>query len=144
MNGDPATDPIHNWGQGIVKLASFSKVYMKISGGFSEMDALPSGARQGAWDSLARQQLFQETRMWVERWLQEVLTAFGPKRIMFASDWPICNVGGGGNQVSWINWWSIVDGFIKDSMSEESQLDFWSSNAGRTYGLDIQVNTIQA
>lgn len=135
LDGNLARKAFHDWSQEMVRLASFSNVYMKVSGGFSEMDPLPPSVRQGPWDFSTRQELLQDIRRWAENWLREILTIFGPRRVMFGSDWPVCNVGGGGNEVSWMNWWSIVEGFVKSDMSEEDQRYFWSGNAIRAYGL---------
>ncbi|KAL9579683.1 MAG: hypothetical protein Q9212_004966 [Teloschistes hypoglaucus] len=125
-----------DWKGGMTKLASFEKTYVKISGAFSEMDALPPQREQGEQGSLKRQKLLQETVMWVEHWLREILTIFGPERVMFGSDWPVCNVGGGGNDVSWMNWWSSVNEFVRHDINAEDQARFWNGNAVKAYGLD--------
>ncbi|KAI4105986.1 MAG: hypothetical protein L6R37_002447 [Teloschistes peruensis] len=134
--GNPDAGTFDDWKAGMTKLASFEKTYVKISGAFSEMDALPSQAEQGEQDSLKRQKLLQGTLMWVERWLREILTIFGPERVMFGSDWPVCNVGGGGNDVSSMNWWSVVDEFLRHHLNAEDQARLWSGNAVKAYGLD--------
>ncbi|KAL8646147.1 MAG: hypothetical protein Q9226_006995 [Calogaya cf. arnoldii] len=133
-DGKPATEPFISWKTQIARIASFSNVYMKVSGGFSGMVPLPSEGEQGDWGSQARDDLVKRTRNWSGSWLGELLTVFGPRRTLFGSDWPVLNVGGGGNRVSWMNWWSVIDGFIKDSLSEEDQASFWSENALRAYG----------
>ncbi|KAL8628279.1 hypothetical protein Q9189_006006 [Teloschistes chrysophthalmus] len=134
--GNPDAGIFDEWKGGMTKLASFEKTYVKISGAFSEMDALPSQAEQGEQGSLKRQKLLQETLVWVKRWLREMLTIFGPERVMFGSDWPVCNVGGGGNDVSWMNWWSTVNEFVRHHLNAEDQAKFWSGNAVKAYGLD--------
>ncbi|KAL8943166.1 MAG: hypothetical protein Q9216_001220 [Gyalolechia sp. 2 TL-2023] len=135
LNGNPPSETFREWKREVARLASFSNVYMKISGGFSEMDALPPGVRQGPWDSSVRQELLRDARNWAENWLKETLTVFGPRRVLFGSDWPVCNVGGGGNKVSWMNWWSVVQDFVENSMSGDDQPHFWSGNATRAYSL---------
>ncbi|KAL8702130.1 MAG: hypothetical protein Q9201_004564 [Fulgogasparrea decipioides] len=136
QHGNPAVEAFNDWKVAMAKLASFSNTYVKISGGLSEIDPLPSEAEQGALDSDARAELLQKTRSWVEKWLKDTLTIFGPRRVMFGSDWPVCNIGGSGNNVGWINWWSVINNFIKDNMKAEDQADFWSGNATRAYGVD--------
>lgn len=139
QEGNPITEVLGNWRAEMVRLASYSNVYIKISGGFSEMDALPAETKQGALGSPKRDALLIEMREWAEHWLKEVLTIFGTRRVMFGSDWPVCNIGGGGNKVGWMNWWSLMNGFIEDNMSQEDQADFWGGNALRAYGrLDYQ------
>ncbi|KAL8732822.1 MAG: hypothetical protein Q9181_003802 [Wetmoreana brouardii] len=136
QHGSLAVEPFNDWKVAMAKLASFPKTYVKISGGLSEIDPLPPQAEQGALDSDARAELLQKTGSWVGNWLKETLTIFGPRRVMFGSDWPVCNIGGGGNNVGWINWWSVTNDFMKDNMNTEKQADFWSGNAMRAYGVD--------
>ncbi|KAL8961070.1 MAG: hypothetical protein Q9193_002318 [Seirophora villosa] len=133
LNDTSNADTFHGWRQEMSKLAACSNVYVKISGGFSEMDALPIGSEQGAPGSYTRNDLLRDIRKRVERWLKEALVIFGPRRVLFGSDWPVCNIGGGGNEVSWINWWSLVKGFVADNMTEEDQTNFWSGNALKAY-----------
>ncbi|KAI4246620.1 MAG: hypothetical protein LQ352_006368 [Teloschistes flavicans] len=137
-DGHPDVDIFGDWKDGMTKLASFKKTYVKISGAFSEMNALPSQEEQGEQGSSKRQTLLQETLVWVKRWLTEILTIFGPERVMFGSDWPVCNIGGGGNDVSWLNWCSVVNEFIRDDINAENQANFWSGNAVKAYGLNPQ------
>ncbi|KAL9615384.1 MAG: hypothetical protein Q9167_000212 [Letrouitia subvulpina] len=130
----PEVLELDNWQSGMARLASFSNTYVKISGGFSEILPLPSHQQQKAMDFWSRAQLIQKAGDWIERWMVKVLLLFGPERIMFGSDWPICNIGGGGNEIAWMNWWWIVERFAKSYLSEESQVGFWSGNAMRVYG----------
>ncbi|KAL8735317.1 MAG: hypothetical protein Q9166_000862 [cf. Caloplaca sp. 2 TL-2023] len=134
-NGKPATEPFEGWKEQMSRLASFSSVYVKVSGGFSEMEVLPSEVEQEGWGTPTREKLVQNMHMWADNWLKNILTIFGRQRMTFGSDWPVCNVGGGGNQVSWMNWWSIIDGFVSDNMNKEDLANFWSSNALRAYGI---------
>lgn len=100
------------------------------------MGALPASVDQGPWDSSLRQRLVQDARDWAEKWMKQLLITFGARRVMFGSDWPVCNVGGGDNEVSWMNWWSVVEGFVKDNLSEDDQAQLWSGNAIRAYCLN--------
>lgn len=134
MDGNPVVEAFQDWSHEMTRLASCSNVYIKISGGFSEMDALPHETKQGALDSAERDALLKRLRTWAENWLKVILTFFGPGRMMFGSDYPVCNVGGGGNGVSWMNWWSLVNGFVEDHMSQEDQASFWAGNALKAYG----------
>lgn len=135
-DGSPAEEIFRDWSREIGRLASFSNIYMKLSGGFSEMGALPASVDQGPWDSSLRQRLVQDARDWAEKWMKQLLITFGARRVMFGSDWPVCNVGGGDNEVSWMNWWSVVEGFVKDNLSEDDQAQLWSGNAIRAYCLN--------
>ncbi|KAL8808691.1 MAG: hypothetical protein Q9200_004122 [Gallowayella weberi] len=135
QDGNPATEPFMKWKELMVRLASLPNVYMKLSGGFSEMNALPHQTEQGDWGFAARDELVQKTQDWAGRWLRETVAAFAPQSILYGSDWPVCNVGGGGNQVSWLNWWSVVGNFVQENLSKEDQAGFWSGNALRAYGV---------
>lgn len=136
IDSSSVMDAMRDWRQEMTRLAYYPCLYVKVSGGFSEMDALPPEAKQGTWGSPERAALLKDTRMWAEHWLKETLAIFGPRRMMFGSDWPVCNVGGGGNKVSWMNWWSLVKDFVEDNMTEDDQANFWSGNALRAYGRD--------
>lgn len=68
---------------------------MKLSGGFSEMP-----------ESLKAQDashIFQA----MFGWLGIVLATFGPSRIMFGSDWPVCTFGG--NEDAWTRWRDVIE-----------------------------------
>lgn len=62
-------------------------------------------------------------------YLNVVLEAFGSKRIMFGSDWPVCNVAGGYEKVLSI----VLDYTLK--LTRNEQEDFWGNNATRIYNL---------
>jgi hypothetical protein len=100
--GSPTFDPsFRTWETRIRELALFSKTYMKISGGFSEIR--PLSPQQEQLDFWTRADLMRQTYSWMMDWLDRVLSDFGASRIMFGSDWPVCNMGGGGNSVAWMN-----------------------------------------
>lgn len=80
-------------------MARFPKTYMKLSGCFSELFPLSSTT---AYDAKSIVKV-----LWP--WIDVVFDAFGPERIMFGSDWPVCNMGGGGNELAWHRWKQIVD-----------------------------------
>ena len=96
-----ASIPFDNWARQMRDLASLSNTYMKLSGGFSQIDPLP--LQQEQTDFWTRAELMDKTRGWMMQWMDVVLAEFGPRRIMFGSDWPVCNLGGGGNDVAWMN-----------------------------------------
>lgn len=134
----PAKEPFGDWKAQMARLASFSNMYVKISGGFSEMDPLGPETELWNWEAPTNGYSLQETREWVGHWLNEMLYIFGPRRMIFGSDWPVCNVGGGGNKFSWINWWSVV----VEYMNVEDESGFWSGNATRAYSLICPPTTL--
>jgi L-fuconolactonase len=74
-----------------------------------------------------------EYRQWTEEQLQPyfevVLEAFGPQRLMFGSDWPVCLVAS-----SYKHWVSIVERFCA-KLSQPEQERIWSGTAAQAYGL---------
>ena len=84
---------IYPWKKNIVKLAQRPNVYCKVSGMVTEAD----------FKSWMPQQL--------KPYFDVVIEAFGPNRLMFGSDWPVCLVATGYD--TWLN-------TVKDVISELS------------------------
>ena len=103
---------IERWANGIKALAKYENVWCKISGMVTEAD----------WYN------------WVlsdfDPYLDVVFEAFGAKRVMFGSDWPVCNVAGGYQQML-----SVVKNYIS-KLSANEQEQFWGLNAMEFYKLD--------
>jgi L-fuconolactonase len=103
---------IEKWERGIRAIANHENVWCKISGMVTEAD----------WYG------------WVltdfEPYLNVVFEAFGTKRVMFGSDWPVCNVAGGYQQML-----SIVKNYTS-KLSEDEQARFWGLNAVEFYKLN--------
>jgi L-fuconolactonase len=57
------------------------------------------------------------------------LEAFGPSRMMFGSDWPVCLL-----RSSYANWVSAVEELASD-LTQAEQLQFWGETARRAYHL---------
>jgi L-rhamnono-1,4-lactonase len=71
-------------------------------------------------------------------WIDGVFDAFGPERVLFGSDWPICNIGGGGNTVSWGRWMKIVDTIVESKgLTTEQKASVFGGAAIKAYGLDV-------
>ncbi len=62
---------------------------------------------------------------------EHALACFGPERLMYGSDWPVCTLGGG-----MARWRTFVDQFTS-SWTLEDRDAFYSGNAIRTYGLKL-------
>lgn len=60
------------------------------------------------------------------------LDAFGPDRLMFGSDWPVCLL-----RSSYADWVAAVSVFAND-LNAQQQANFWGGNANRAYHLGIQ------
>jgi L-rhamnono-1,4-lactonase len=104
-------------------LSKCRRTYMKLSGCFSE---LPDQLKQRpAHDIFSA----------ILPWLAVVVAAFGPGRIMFGSDWPVCTVGVGDD--AWTKWHKIVD-MVCDlaGLSAEDQAMLWSGTAKEAYKIE--------
>jgi L-fuconolactonase len=102
---------IDEWKKDMQTIARFENVYCKISGMVTEAD----------WKKWKQEDL--------RPYLDVVVEAFGIKRIMFGSDWPVCLVAASYSQI--IN--SVKDYF--SSFSKEEQDLFFGDNAIAFYNL---------
>lgn len=102
-------------------LAKCSKTYMKLSGCFSE---IPQSLQSASVD---------EIFLALQPYLAVILGAFGPFRIMFGSDWPVCTIGVDG---AWSKWRQLVARFCDlASLSQEDQIMIWSGTAIKAYNI---------
>ncbi|KAI5861282.1 amidohydrolase [Durotheca rogersii] len=134
------------WRTAMFTLSKCSRTYMKLSGGFSEMpETLRRRSTEDIFDAISP-------------WLSVLLAAFGPGRIMFASDWPVCTVGvpgpeaeaeaggdgaaaaeaeGKGEAGAWLKWKKIVDRLCwMASFDDETKKMIWGGTALKAYGIE--------
>lgn len=110
------------WRTAIYALGKSNRTYMKLSGGFSEM---PDSLRESTDSS----QIFQS----IFGWLGVVLATFGPNRIMFGSDWPVCTVG---VEDAWPRWKEIVEKMCwMASLEDEDRAMIFGGTAKKAYNL---------
>jgi L-fuconolactonase len=111
---DIKTKNIEKWANGIKAIAKNENVWCKVSGMITEAD----------WYG------------WVlsdfEPYLDVAFEAFGTKRVMFGSDWPVCNVAGGYQQML-----SVVKNYTS-KLSADEQARFWGLNAIEFYKLGVR------
>lgn len=100
----------HAWAAGIRELARREQVTCKVSGMVTEV-------RDPDWDAELLRPYFET-----------VLEAFGPRRLMFGSDWPVCRLRAGYDQ------WVRTAEFLTNPLSPAEQHAFWGGNAARVYG----------
>jgi len=96
---------------------------MKLSGLFSELpDWLKTRPAEDIFSAILP-------------WLAVTLAAFGPSRIMFGSDWPVCTVDAGDD--AWKKWHKIVE-MVCDlaGLGLDDQAMLWSGTARKAYHLD--------
>ncbi|MGD8237940.1 MAG: amidohydrolase family protein [Armatimonadota bacterium] len=88
------------WRENITELAKREHLYCKLSGMVTEAD----------YEEWTEEQL--------RPYLETVLTAFGPDRLMFGSDWPVCLVA-----CRYGKWHGIVSSFIATlSVAEQERI----------------------
>src|SRR5262249_4160264 len=104
------------WAERISTLARSGNVYAKLSGLVTEAD-------WGNWRA-------EDFRPYVE----VVLEAFGPDRVMFGSDWPVCLLAGSYRQVK-----ELISNYTRQ-FGEERQARIFAQNAIEFYKLKQSRN----
>lgn len=117
------------WKDLVTKMARANAgTYMKLSGAFSELPPLSANSDPDISGLITR----------LQPWTDVIFDAFGADRVMFGSDWPVCNIGGGGNTVSWNRWKDIVEGLLdRRGLTEAQKQGVWGQVAIEAYGIVI-------
>lgn len=97
------------WAAGIRELAKRENVSCKVSGMLTEV-------RGEQWDIDLLRPYFET-----------VYEAFGPQRVMFGSDWPVCLLRSSHAE------WTEICGELTKSLGPAGQAAFWGGNAARIY-----------
>ncbi|KKY29064.1 putative amidohydrolase family protein [Phaeomoniella chlamydospora] len=117
-----------SWSTHLTSLSNYPESYLKLSGLFSEL-------RPQSPSSLPTIEVLHTQ---IKPWTDFVFDVFGPKRIMFGSDWPVCNVGGGGGEWSWRRWRELVQQVCEDrGLTEDEMRALWAGTAKEAYGLEV-------
>ncbi|KAL4955693.1 amidohydrolase family protein [Aspergillus filifer] len=117
-----------NWKSHVTAMSQYKKTYMKLSGAFSELPPLPSETEPDIPSLIDA----------LQPWTDVVFDTFGAERVMFGSDWPVCNVGGGGNEVTWGRWRVVVEGILeRRELSDDQKRGVWGGVALEAYGATI-------
>jgi L-fuconolactonase len=98
------------WSQAITRFAQFPQVHCKVSG-------LATEAAPG-WDDAT-----------LAPWVDHLLAAFGPKRLMWGSDWPVLNLNG-----DYERWLASAQRLLSSSSEAERDAVF-GGNAAAFYRL---------
>ena len=102
---------IGEWANGLRQLAAFDHVHCKLSGLVTEAD----------WQQWTAEDL--------KPYLDVAVEAFGTRRLLFGSDWPVCLVAS-----SYERWLQVLrDYFVAFSAEEQAQV--FGGNAIRFYNL---------
>ncbi|MCQ6959804.1 amidohydrolase family protein [Mucilaginibacter aquariorum] len=102
---------INGWKEDIQAIAAFPNVYCKVSGMVTEAD----------WANWKTEDFVP--------YLDIVFNVFGASRIMYGSDWPVCNVAGGYKGVL-----KVIENYVSQLSQTEQEL-FWAKNAVDFYKL---------
>ena len=114
-----------HWCNAIDSMSRCSKTYVKLSGAFSELPTEFAGAKPAAKH--------------MKPWLTHVLECFGTDRIMFGSDWPVCNIGGPSKENSFMAWREVVQYVLEDKdygLDTDDKERIWHGTARNAYGLN--------
>lgn len=102
---------IKEWATHMEAMATYPNVMCKLSGMVTEAD----------WAKWKKDDFVP--------YLEVVSQCFGPARMMFGSDWPVCLLGG-----SYLEIKEILESFLSN-FSTESQAAIWGGNATQFYQL---------
>ncbi|MCK4922583.1 MAG: amidohydrolase family protein [Bacteroidales bacterium] len=102
---------ISPWKENIIELSKRNNIYCKISGMVTEAD----------FQSWTPESLFP--------YMEVVLEAFGPERLLFGSDWPVCEVA-----CEYSEWVDLVKKFLSQLSNIESDM-IMGKNAIKIYNL---------
>lgn len=117
---DIQRDPSH-WRTQLQALALAPHVLCKLSGLVTETSAAQRNSPD--WPDA------HEPLLWA--CFDTALEAFGPKRLMFGSDWPVCELAAPYAQVH-----GVVQAWAESRLSTPEQADFWHKNAECCYALE--------
>jgi L-fuconolactonase len=104
---------LDGWREGIQAIAAHSNVYCKVSGLVTEAD----------WVNQKPEDFTS--------YLDVVFNAFGINRVMFGSDWPVCNLAG-----EYDGALNAINGYVSQLTLQEQEL-FWGQNAIGFYRLEV-------
>jgi len=103
------------WKEDIVALAKFPNVYCKLSGMVTEAD----------WNTWKPEN--------IRPYLDVIMDAFGPERILIGSDWPVCLVAGKYSEVM-----QVVTDYIS-TFTEKEQALMLGENAAKAYRITCEA-----
>lgn len=101
------------WKAYMTQLAERENVYCKVSG----------MATEAAWDNWTEEQL--------KPYLDHTLECFGPRRLMFGSDWPVSVLA-----VEYGQWVDVVQNYFRALSVDEQEL-LWGGTAIEAYKLKV-------
>lgn len=101
-------------------------MYMKFSGAFNEF--APRQTPDNVNDLLQS----------LDVYLSVTLQVFGFKKIMFGSDWPVCNFGGPRGEQSWGLWREVVASWLeRNRTSPDPEEWVWWRAGCEAYSVEL-------
>lgn len=110
-----AEGSISPWREELRELAKRPNVWCKLSGMVTEAN----------WNHWTEEDM--------RPYLDAALEAFGPRRLMAGSDWPVCTVAS-----SYSQWWQLLRKWAGDLSADEQEAIFWR-NAAEVYRLEWEA-----
>ncbi len=107
-----AENEMDPWEKNFAELAEREHVYCKLSGLVSEADAEDWSVDQ------------------LTPYFEHALEAFGPDRLMFGSDWPVCRL-----RCEYREWYETVEKWLGE-LSDDEQEQIWGELAVEVYNLE--------
>jgi len=111
---------VQPWSKGLAALGEHAQVHCKFSALLTEAAAPASAGGDAGYAMLQP--------VW-----ERLMTAFGPHRLMWGSDWPVVNL-----VADYTAWASLAERFI-GTLSADEQAQVWAGTARRFYGLPVPV-----
>jgi L-fuconolactonase len=111
------------WIAGINALSRLPHVMCKLSGLVTETD----------WRANTQMQAADITIIF--ECFDRALDSFGPQRLMFGSDWPVCQLAASLEAVH-----GLAQRWAQSRLSAQEQEAFWSGNAIDCYGLKVEAH----
>ena len=102
------------WAANLARLAERENCYCKVSGLVTEAD----------WSDWSLEDLHP--------YLDVVFDAFGPERLMFGSDWPVCLLA-----ADYQTWHHLVEDYVAE-LSDDERRHFWGGTAVEAYRLAVE------
>ncbi|KAF2677789.1 hypothetical protein K458DRAFT_349594 [Lentithecium fluviatile CBS 122367] len=118
------------WSSHLTTLSTQPNVSIKLSGAFNEFAPSPTPSTTPS--------TMPSLLLALTPYFDHVHSVFGPERVMFGSDWPVCNVGGpAGEAGNWGLWRGVVGAWMHGRMGDEERRGVWGGNGGRIYGVEV-------
>ena len=116
--------PNPRWLAALSTLSADQDVYMKLSGALNEFDNQPTPAD------------IPTLLTALTPYFEHAFHCF-PHRVMFGSDWPVCNVGGpAGEEGNWRLWRDVVEAWMeRQGLGEKEREEVWYKAGAKAYGL---------